>query len=290
MRIRSNRLQDLINFYYSELKDLYDRAEIDSLLAASAHHYLGYSRTDLVTRKNENLNQSDVLKMYDCAKALRSGQPLQYILGTVYFYDTLIGVNPDVLIPRPETEELCDIIVKENPYACNILDICTGSGCIPVALKKHLPRANVTACDISSAALKTAEKNALLNQTVVYFFNADVLETKVLPVQNKFDLIVSNPPYILENEKGTMSEQVTKYEPHLALFATGGDPVIFYKKIIDLCNKHLSNAGLLYFELNPITAEQVLQYAERSGLFYETNIFKDMSGKLRFFKAIKKST
>ncbi len=290
MRIPGNKLQHLSDFFYSELSGVYDRAEIASMLAEAAHHYLGFSRSDLVTRADENLNQSDVLKLYDCAKALKKGTPLQYILGSVPFYGTTILVNSAVLIPRPETEELCDIIVKEDPEACQILDLCTGSGCIAIALKKNLPKASVTATDISADALKTAENNAILNQLTVYFFQCDLLVTAELPVTSRFDVMVSNPPYVMESEKAGMAPHVLDNEPHLALFVKGEDPILFYKKIIDLCTRHLSPAGRLYFELNPLTAMAVLRYAESSGQFCETRLITDMSGKQRFFKAIKNSS
>jgi release factor glutamine methyltransferase len=290
MRIPGNKLQHLKDFFYSELSGIYERAEIESMFATAAEYYLGFSRTELVTKAGENLNQSDVLKLYDCAKALKKGSPLQYILGSVHFYDTIIQVNSSVLIPRPETEELCDIIVKEDPDACNILDLCTGSGCIAIALKKHLPRASVTATDVSLEALKTAEDNSLSNQVLVYFFQSDLLTTAGLPVNSSFDVMVSNPPYVMESEKKEMSAHVLNHEPHLALFVKGDDPLLFYKKIIDLCVKYLSPAGRLYFELNPLTATAVLEYAEKSGQFYETRLITDMSGKQRFFKAIKNSS
>jgi release factor glutamine methyltransferase len=289
MRISGNKLQHIIDFFYSELEDHYDRAEIEALLAEAVAHYLGYSRTELITKAGNNLNQSDLLKLYDCAKELKKGKPLQYVLGSVPFYNTTISVNKDVLIPRPETEELTDMLVKENPEACRFLDICTGSGCIPVAIKKNLPAASVSACDISEPALRTAEQNALSNGTLVYFFKCDVLSPDTLPVKEKYDVIISNPPYVKENEKNGISPQVLDNEPHLALFVKDDDPIIFYKKIIDLCGDFLQPAGRLYFELNPLTAEDVRDYAASSGYFNNINLLCDMSGNLRFFKAFRKT-
>ena len=170
------------------------------------------------------------------------------------------------------------------------MDIGTGSGCIPVALKKNLPGAQIYACDVSNKALDLAKKNAVLNHAEVHFFEANVLlEKEMLEEQgNKFDLIVSNPPYIKESEKAQMEKNVLEHEPHLALFVEDEDAIIFYKKIIDLCPASLNKKGKLYFELNPLTAKAVDHYAGETKQFSTTELIKDMSGTLRFFKAIRK--
>jgi release factor glutamine methyltransferase len=244
----------------------------------------------VVTRSQENVNQSDLLKLYDCARELRKGVPLQYILGMAEFYGLKFVVNPHVLIPRPETEEMAEKLIRDNAAAEKILDIGTGSGCIPITIKKNLPRAAVYACDISTEAIEVARQNAHMNGVNVGFFRADALQPETISEQSreKMDVIVSNPPYVLDAEKSEMAPNVTQHEPHLALFVSGQDPIIFYRKIIDLCRVQLNNRGKLYFELNQLTAETVKDYAKSTGMFENVELVKDMSGATRFMIAIKK--
>jgi release factor glutamine methyltransferase len=283
VRVASNKLKHILDFFYSELKGIYENPEIEAMAAIAVHSVLGFSKTDMVLKGDENINQSDLLKLYDCVKDLKKQVPLQYILKEAWFYNLKFYVNRNVLIPRPETEELVDLIIKENKNAKSFLDLGTGSGCIPISIKKNIPSANVSGCDISTTALKVARKNAEDNQTEIHFFERDVLSENF---SGTFDVIVSNPPYIKKEEAGSLSKQVIEHEPHLALF-TGNDDIIFYKKIIDLCNTVLNKKGLLYFELNPLTAEKVKDYAHTSNLFSSAELLKDMSGNLRFLKCQK---
>ncbi|MBA3681257.1 MAG: peptide chain release factor N(5)-glutamine methyltransferase [Bacteroidetes bacterium] len=287
MRIASNSLVDLISFYHSELNTIYDASEIDAILNLVLEHYLGFSRNDLHAKKNENLNQSDLLKLYFCCKELKKNIPIQYILKEAWFYNLRFYVDAAVLIPRPETEELVDLILKENKTAASFLDIGTGSGCIPISLKKNKEDSNVYACDISTEALTVAEKNAVLNKTQIDFIETDILNTElsIKKIDKTFDVIISNPPYIKSAEKEIMTKAVLDNEPHLALFVNGNDDIIFYKKIIDLCEQKLNTNGKLYFELNPLTADNVLQYSIKSKQFKEVTLLKDMSGKTRFLRA-----
>lgn len=289
MRVASNSLAHLRDFYHSELNSVYENSEIDSILNLALEHYLGFSRTDIVNRRNENLNQSDLLKLYFCCKELKKNTPLQYILKEAWFYNLKFYVNQHVLIPRPETEELVDLILKENPTAEWFLDIGTGSGCIPIAIKKNLKNSFVSACDISADALEVAKKNAELNKTEVHFIEVDILKEKETDkkIEPTFDVIISNPPYIKADEKEQMTKSVLDNEPHLALFVEGADDILFYKKIIDLCKEKLNAKGKLYFELNPITAQNVADYANSSKQFSKVELIKDMSGKIRFLRAIK---
>lgn len=289
MRVAGNKLKHLTDFFHHELAGIYDRGEIDAMMFAAIEKYLGYSRTETLKRSEENINQSDLLKLYDCAKDLKKQVPLQYILKEAWFYGLKFYVDENVLIPRPETEELVEMILKENPQARSFFDIGTGSGCIPVTIKKNIPKAEVFACDVSEAALKTALKNAEVNQVVIGLLQLDILATTQLPEKTggSFEVIVSNPPYIIESEKQQMAANVLEHEPHLALFVTGNDPLLFYKKIIDLCEDGLGKGGHLYFELNPLTATDLEKYAQHSGLFSEINIIKDLSGNVRFMKATK---
>ncbi len=289
MRLPNNSLSALIAFYHSELNSNYEESEIDAIVDLVLEHYLNYSKTDIIVKRNENINQSDLLKLYFCCKELKNNTPIQYVLKEAWFYNLKFYVNQHVLIPRPETEELVDVILKENKEALSFLDIGTGSGCIPIAIKKNIDKSNVYACDISSEALIVAKKNAELNKTPVTFLEVDILNTKEVEerITSSFDVIISNPPYIKFDEKDQLSKNVTDNEPHLALFVNGADDILFYKKIIDLCQQKLNSGGKLYFELNPLTANDVLLYANNSQLFKHVELVKDMSGKMRFLRAQK---
>lgn len=289
MRLANNSLSSLISFYHTELSSIYDSAEIDAILDLALEHFLGFSKTDVITKKNENLNQSDLLNLYFCCKDLKKNKPIQYILKEAWFYDLKFFVDQNVLIPRPETEELVDIILKENKDAESFLDIGTGSGCIPISIKKNHPTGTIYACDISKEALIVAKKNAETQGTNINFIELDILNNIEVDekLKNTFDVIISNPPYIKFDEKAILTKPVVENEPHLALFVNGQDDILFYKKIIDLCREKLNTNGKLYFELNPLTAQDVLIYANSSNHFKSSEIIKDMSGKMRFLRSIK---
>ena len=291
MRIATNKLSDLYEFYKAELSTTYDNDELYAIFELVCEHYLNYSKTDTRIKFQENLNQSDVLKIYDTAKALKTGTPIQYIFGEADFYNLKFNVNSSTLIPRPETEELVDVIIKSqtsnNNTPTTILDIGTGSGCIPITLKKNIPNSKVTGIDISEPALEVAKLNATKNKVDVQFIKLDIL-SQFITDNSTFKTIVSNPPYVLNSEAQQMDTRVLEHEPHLALFVEDSDPIIFYKRIIDLCASYLEEKGHLYFELNPMYANDVKNYANDSKIFNFTEILKDMSGKERFLKAQKK--
>lgn len=292
MKIATNKLSDLYEFYKTELSSIYDNDELYAIFELVCDHYLGYSKTDTRLKFQGNLNQSDVLKIYHTAKALKTGMPIQYIFGEADFYNLKFKVNSSTLIPRPETEELVDLIIKQskqegrNNQSLTILDIGTGSGCIPITLKENIPNSKVTGIDISEQALEIAKQNVTRNNVDVEFIVQDVL-SNFLILNSTFSIIVSNPPYVLNSEAKQMDARVLEHEPHLALFVEDTDPIIFYKRIIDLCTKYLEEKGYLYFELNPMYANDVKNYANASKIFNFTEIIQDMSGKERFFKAQK---
>lgn len=291
MRVKSNKINDLIEFYYSELGISYERSELDAIIKTVFEHYLGINRNEIALKLNENVNQSDLLKIYNCCKELKAGKPVQYILNEAWFYNFKFYVNDKVLIPRPETEELVTIIVKENPDGDSFLDIGTGSGCIPVSIKCVLSHAHVHACDVSKDALLVAKKNAELNNVQVNYFETNILDENQWneKIKGTYEVIISNPPYIKHGEAKTLAKNVIDFEPHQALFVDGDDDIIFYKKIIDLCKHKLKANGRLYFELNHLTAGLVHDYAVYSNLFKHAEIIRDMSGNFRFLKAIKSS-
>ena len=293
MKIATNKLSDLYEFYKTELVSIYDNDELYAIFELVCEHYLGYSKTDTRLNFNGNLNQSDVLKIYDTGKALKTGAPIQYIVGEADFYNLKFNVNSSTLIPRPETEELVDLIIKQfkqearNNQTLNILDIGTGSGCISITLKKNIPNSKVAGIDISEQALEVAKSNAIKNNVDIEFIKLDIL-SQLITHNSTFNTIVSNPPYVLNSEAKQMDSRVLEHEPHLALFVEDTDPIIFYKRIIDLCAKYLEERGYLFFELNPIYANDVKKYANDSKIFNFTEIMQDMSGKERFLKAQRK--
>lgn len=290
MKVAGNKISHLSDFFHSELDSQYGKEEVNAIFNIAAQFFLRLNGSELKFRYNENINQSDLILLYDCALELKKGKPLQYILGKTFFYGLDLKVNENVLIPRPETEELVDLMIKENKNCESLLDIGTGSGCIPVAIKKNLPACNVFACDISRDALQVARQNAETIGVSIQFRIADVLnkEEIIRVFPEKFDVIVSNPPYIKRSESNTLSKQVIDFEPHLALFSNENDAVIFYRKIIAFCGMSLKKGGKLYFELNPLTADEVREIAIDSGFFEEIELIRDMSDNIRFFKAIRK--
>ncbi len=296
MKIASNKLSDLYTFYKTELSSLYDEEELYAVFEVVCEYYLKFTKADVKQNFESNLNQSDVIYIYNTAKALKTGTPVQYVLKEAFFYNLFFYVTPAVLIPRPETEELVDLIIKElNTNKKNnlkIIDIGTGSGCIPITLKNRFPQAHVFGIDISEDALNIARKNAIKNNVEIICKNIDVLNSNASSqfstLNSQFSIIVSNPPYIVQSESKQMESRVLGHEPHLALFVEDADPIIFYKRIIDLCKTHLEPNGYLFFELNPLFASDVKNYANERNLFNFTELMLDMSGKKRFLKAQKK--
>ena len=289
MQVASNKLNDSLSFFNIQLSNTYDVFEIKALFETACDYYLNFNKTQVTTNLNNNINQSDLLKLYNCCKELKKNIPIQYILTQAWFYNLQFKVNTSVLIPRPETEELVDIVLKENPKLSSLLDIGTGSGCIPISIKKNRPAANIFACDISTNALEIAKQNAIQNNCTVNFFTTDILNLTHFNTTftQKVSVIISNPPYIKVSEKDTLHKNVIDNEPHLALFVEGNDPIIFYKRIIDICTTHLNNNGTLYFELNNLTANDVKNYAENSKMFSEIILLNDINDNIRFLKAIK---
>jgi release factor glutamine methyltransferase len=291
---------DFIALFHEELKDIYPKEEIEAFILFTFHELYNYSSNDIRFRKNSPLKAKDIETLDNVIKELKTNKPLQYIIGRTEFYKCKIRVNQHVLIPRQETEELVqrildDVISNEQKDAPNILDIGTGSGCIAIALKKNLPEANVSALDISEEALLLAKSNAILNQTRISFLQADILN--IIPREemntssrqherNKFNIIVSNPPYVRASEKEKMSSNVLDYEPHIALFVEDNDPLLFYKIIADFAFNNLSPQGKLYFEINESLGADVKKLLEEKG-FKNTEVKKDMSGKDRIAIAIR---
>ena len=257
-------------------------AEARSLARLVVQEVSNLSRTSLLREAQQPFPSELLPKVNNILSQLKARIPLQYILGETEFYGCRILVDPAVLIPRPETEELVDRVVKElsGRGAVTILDIGTGSGCIAIALARHLPQATVRACDISEEALATARKNARINNVKVTFFREDILHPGTPPIE-KFDCIVSNPPYIPTAEKKTMQPEVRDHEPSQALFVPDDYPLLFYRAIAGYAGKHLATNGLLMVECHEQYARTVKRLFEEKG-FSSAEIIQDINGKERF--------
>lgn len=274
-------LKDLKQQFISVINEEYEGQECIALFELAASHILKLSKSQLLIKHDLEVNDSDLKALFQIAREIQSGRPIQYILGEAEFYGLKFYVNPDVLIPRPETEELVYIIIEtikgSSSRYTTLLDIGTGSGCIPVAIKKNLPNVNVSALDVSVPALEVAKGNAKLNSVAVNFIPANIL---TYATEQVYDIIVSNPPYIKEDEKASMHQNVLSHEPHLALFVTNEDPLVFYKAIADFSQKQLSNDGLLFFEINEFLGNEMVEMLSSKG-FRDVKIIKDMQGKDR---------
>lgn len=286
MKISSNKLKDIIDFAYQELESLYEKNEIRSMIYSIIEHFTGYDLMKILTYKDElKVSESELLKINFAIKDLKKERPLQQILGYCEFLDVRIEVNQHVLIPRVETEEIVQRVIKENKGRKNlkIADICCGSGCIAIALKKAFPDANIYAYDISEEALKKSKENAEKNKEKINFFKENILKSK--EKNQEFNIIVSNPPYVRESEKALMKNNVLLYEPHLALFVSDEDPLIFYKKILDFSNRNLAKNGKIYMEINENLGKETELLFKNFN--YQTSIIKDIRGKDRLLFAKK---
>ncbi|MES2652261.1 MAG: peptide chain release factor N(5)-glutamine methyltransferase [Bacteroidota bacterium] len=285
------KLKELADKFANELTPLYDQEEAKAIFLLIIEHYLKLNRSSYNFKKEEELADGDIKLLQLTLNQLKTGKPIQYILGETLFYGLPFKVNEAILIPRPETEELVAWVIEkikdsesktltENHQQLTILDIGTGSGCIAISLKKNLSGADVTALDISSKALAIAKENAVLNDVEVSFIEQDILNTQYSILNTQYAILVSNPPYITETEKTQMHENVLANEPHLALFVSNEKPLIFYEAIADFALKNLTNNGLLFFEINEYLGNETVQMLVDKG-FNNIELRKDMQGKDR---------
>jgi len=278
-------MQAAIIHIRSELQGLYPDTEIKSFSNLIIEKVSGFSRTEIIVNKNTlfSVEQRHVIENF--IEKLKEYVPIQYILGETEFFGLPFHVNESVLIPRPETEELVDWIRNENDRNANpgILDIGTGSGCIAISLKHEFINATVDAFDISEKALETAQSNATLNKLEVTFSKVDILNTPEM--EQKWDIIVSNPPYVTELEKSEISPNVLDYEPHLALFVPDNDPLLFYRCIAIFAQQHLKPRGKLYFEINRQFGKATVDLLTAMG-FGNVELRKDISGNDRMVRGI----
>lgn len=282
--VKNSTMQPTIHYIRKELQSVCSPEETESMVRLIFRHLKNFTLTDLVLKKEETLSPEEKEIVVEITRRLKNSEPLQYILGTTEFFGLTLKVNPDVLIPRPETEELIGWILESGQLFENILDIGTGSGCIALALKHHLKDSSVYACDISRKALETARKNAMLNNLDITFIQADILKDKELQITVKPDLIVSNPPYVRESEKQFMADNVTRFEPGIALFVNDEQPLVFYEAIAKFAKESGANGGWLYLEINEsLGPEMVALLSSMDFGFVE--IRKDLQGKDRMIRA-----
>ena len=261
----------------------YSHQEIEAFIYIIFNHIYNYSKNDLILNAGNTLPESDFYKIKEIVSRLMLQEPIQYILGETEFFGLPFKVSHGVLIPRNETEELVDLILKNHSKGkLKVLDVGTGSGCISISLKNNRYDFDVYACDISGEALRMAKENAELNNVDVEFFQFDILSDEELPFSD-FNIIVSNPPYVTKKEKKLMEANVLEHEPWLALFVPDDDPLQFYRVIVQKSRKYLAQKGMLYFEINEAYGEEVIQLLKDAN--FEATIFKDINGKDRMVKA-----
>ena len=284
---------------WHRLTPIYDTSEAKAIVRWVLDVRFGLSMTDILCGKVTELSSNDQTELEKIIARLEKTEPVQYVLGTADFCGRQFHVASGVLIPRPETAELCEWIIesekrKKSCEKCSLLDIGTGSGCIAITLALEMPEAKVSAWDISDEALRIAQENAKFLGADISFEHQDILDSSLFTFHSSlftlhsslYNIIVSNPPYIQPSERDGMDKNVLDYEPETALFAPEDNPIIFYQRIGDYAIRSLMPGGLLYFELNPQTAEAVGNYLESIG-FQETEIRQDQFGKQRFLKAKK---
>lgn len=286
-------LKDIQNIFHTELDEIYGKNEVDSFFFMLTEAYFNIKRFDLAMNPEYVITKEEETPIFAALSELKLEKPIQHILGTAHFFGLEFMVNEHTLIPRPETEELVqwildDIKQKDPKEPLRILDIGTGSGCIPIALKKNLPNTLLYAIDISEEALKVAQNNAKINEVTVEFVQADILQLKDFAVFQEdivFDIIVSNPPYVRNLEKEMMQKNVLDYEPDSALFVADDDPLVFYDAIANLAKANLAKNGSLYFEINQYLGKEMIALLEEKE-YQHIELKKDIFGVDRMMKAV----
>lgn len=286
MFVKDNTVSSIKNYFFDRLSGQYSASELKLMFNEFLMSRLNLSRAELMLSSDIRLSESDLLFFRSCVHRMKVSEPFQHVLGTTEFYGLEIKCDKRALIPRPETEELVDWIIKDNTHVSPvILDVCAGSGCIALALKSEIPNATIEAIDVSDEALSLANENAELLNLEVRFDKMDVLSSHSLVKQTqKWDVIVSNPPYIPVSDKEQMHSNVLDFEPGLALFVSNEDPLIFYRKIAELALISLSDSGVLYFEIHENLGDEVVELLESIG-FKSVECRKDMQRKDRMIKA-----
>jgi len=285
MHIPSNKVRDIERYFHIELTGLYPDGEIKMFVRMLFEAFMGWTFTELLLHRDSTVNQSDLLRFHWAVEDLKRFRPIQYIIGWTGFCECRIEVDENTLIPRPETEEIVQntISLLADKPPRRILDLCTGSGCIAIALAKHLPHAQVAAVDISEKALAVAKKNAAANNVSINFLQTDIIHSPFSVLRSPFSLIISNPPYVMDKERAAMQHNVLDWEPQQALFVPDSDPLLFYRAIADIADKHLAHDGMIVLEINESLGQETAQLFESHG--FETALHSDFRGKARMLTA-----
>lgn len=286
--IANNNVAGVFAFFRQQLAGQYGVGEAETFARLALEHYDNIPYTQAVAAFQQAVSVSNIAVYHNVVAKLQQNRPIQHILGRTEFYGMWFTVSPAVLIPRPETEDIVDHIINENKHqqGLQVIDFCTGSGCIAVALAKNLQGSVVAAVDVSAEALEVAKENAVNNSAAITFIMADLLKDALPFTNQSIDIIVSNPPYVPQAELAEMAANVNDHEPHLALFVPDNDPLLFYKKISNLAYALLKSGGKLYFECHVNHAVDVVALLENEA-FKNVKLTKDMSGKNRMVSAQK---
>ena len=287
MEVRTNKIGDIRSHYRLKLAQLYNDREADTLLFQLLSDITQMSKAHILSFPEKTISESELLRVHFGVKDLLKNKPIQYIIGNAEFYGLNFKVNSKVLIPRPETEELVEMVIKNIPEnePRKVLDVGTGSGCIAIAIKKLRPLCDILAIDISEFALEMAQQNAVLNNVQVQFKKVDFLNKNQVQLLSKFDIVVSNPPYVRNSEKLMMKKNVLDYEPLLALFVDDDNPLIFYEALASFCETNLQAGGMLFAEINQYLSAETEQLFTGHG-FKNVNIEKDLFGNDRFLTVL----
>jgi len=278
---------NIIRNVIGDLSSVLPANEARAVAITLCEHVTGLSRAQLLSDNSLVLTAEQQQAISQQVARLKNHEPLQYVLGETEFFGLTMKVDSRVLIPRPETEELVEWIIKDwENRPCSIVDICTGSGCIAIALAKNLPDASLAACDISEDALTLACENSRLNKTNIRFFCADALSEQWIDPLDTPDVIVSNPPYVLESEKSSMQPNVLDYEPSIALFVPDTDPLLFYEAIAKKALASLKHEGALYVEINREKGQETVELFRKLGFGF-VELRTDLFGNARMIKAVK---
>ncbi len=289
MKVPTNLLKDAVNHYINELKPLYRNREASQLLFQLTDFYFGMDRLKMALNTDFRLSESEMLKLHFAVKELKQFKPIQYITGRAWFCGNWLQVGPEVLIPRPETEQLVELaldLIKGLKVPVRVIDLGTGSGCIAIGIKQAFPQAEVHALDISAEALGIAGENARLLNLDIIFHQLDMGQASKAFEGTAFDLVVSNPPYVTQADKEKMQKNVLDWEPALALFAPENDPLYFFRHIAHFSLSHLKINGNCLVELNEGLGNQTANLF--NALVFNTKLTNDMHGKTRFLCAMRK--
>ena len=283
MFVIDNQLKTAKNYFSEQLKNLFTSTEINSMWKEIICFRFNWNASDFILNTTFRLSESDLLFIRSYVHRLKKNEPFQYIHGITTFFGLELKCDKRALIPRPETEELVAWVVESGPYK-TIADLCTGSGCIALGLKSIFSESNVTGLDISTDALSLAKENSKLTNLDVEFIHADVLNINRDLLDQKWDCIISNPPYIPSNERESLAENVLNFEPEISLFVGNDNPLIFYKAIVEYAKSNLSENGILFFEIHPDFSAEISDLLKLKG-FINIELRKDLQGKNRMIKA-----